>query len=150
MSQTKAVAIGGRNHLDLTGASTATEGEPAFAVPSQQRVDKQVHGLVTKDLSADYSSASSAVWTVTDAEANAKVLRPLNVSSAVAAAGSYEVNVPANGMWFVDNGQSGSSQSVAVVTSSSASGVTIAAKQVAGVITNGGTVRRLTADTSAT
>lgn len=150
MSQTKAIAIGGRNHLDLTGASVATEQDPAFSVPSQERVDKQAHGLVTKDLSADYSSASSAVWTVTDAEANAKVLKPTNVTSAVAASTAYSVKVPANGMWFVDAGAGGTGQNADVITSSSATGVTVATGKVAGVVTNGGTVRRLTADTSAT
>lgn len=150
MSIRKIIAIGDLNHVNWTGADVATEAVPAEAVPSQERVDTQNHGIVSKDLTTVTSSASSAVWTVSEADANQKVLRPTSVTSAVAASTAYSIKVPSDGMWFVDAGAGGTGQNAAVITDSSATGVTVATGQVAGVMTGGGTVRRLTGDTSAT
>lgn len=132
MSQTKAIAIGGRNHLDLAASNVATEQEPAFAVPSQDRVDKQKFGRATKDVSGGTD------WTVTSAEAVNKVLRPTGQDA------TYAIIVPDNGLWIVDaTDGTDASTNDATVKCAGGAGVTVSDGHGAVVVAVGGTATKL-------
>jgi len=148
----KLVTLGGLRTMTKIATPDTGAASPTEAVPSQARGDKQKHGIMEKDFSNIVSGTSntSATWTVSEAEAANKVLKTKNVSSVMANSDNVTVYVPADGMWFVDHASGGTGNGADVKTSKSSTGVTVATGQVAAVMTTGGTVRRLTADTTAT
>lgn len=133
MSIRKIIAIGDLNHVNWTGADVATEAVPAEAVPSQERADKQKDGIAKADVSGGTN------WTLTDAEALNKVLKPTGQDA------TYKIIVPENGMYVIDltNGADASTNDATVETVDSGNSVTLSDGHHAIVVADGGSIAKL-------
>jgi hypothetical protein len=133
MSLFQLLGIGNRNHADVASADVATEQEPEFAVPSQARSDKQKDGIATKDVSGGTN------WTLTEAEALNKVLRPTGQD------GSYKIIIPENGLYVIDltDGSDASGNDATVETVDSGNSITLSDGHHGIVLANGGSVAKL-------
>lgn len=132
MSLFKLIGIGNRSHADVAGANVATEQEPDFTVPSQARADKQKFGRATKDVSG------GTTWTVSEAEAVNKVLRPTGQDAA------YTVVIPDDGLFIIDTtAGADASGNDATVQCEGGSGVTVNDGHGAVVVAVGGTATKL-------
>jgi len=123
------VTVNGMRTTTKIASDTDGASVPEAAAPTQARADKQKAGLVSKDVSG------GATWTVTEAEAVNKVLKPTGMDAA------FDVVVPDDGFWIVDN--SAGSTYDATVKCEGGGGVTVTAGSGAVVVAVGGTASKL-------
>jgi len=133
MSLDKLITIGSRHTFDVTTSDVASEASPALALPTQDRVDNQKDGIAKNDVSGGTN------WTLTEAEALNKVIKPTGQDA------TYKIIVPENGFWVIDltNGADASTNDATVETVDSANSITLLDGHHAVVVADSGAIAKL-------
>ena len=130
MSNVRLYAYGVMEFPRLASKLEQTVADPDLGVPSQSRVDKQTNGIAKADVSGGTN------WTLTEAEALNKVLKPTGQDAA------YKIIIPENGLYVVDlsNGTDASGNDATVETVDSGNSVTLSDGHQGIVLADGGSI----------
>lgn len=133
MSDVRLYAYGVREFPRLASKLEASVSDPELGVPSQGRVDRQTNGVAKADVSGGTN------WTLTEAEALSKVLKPTGQDA------TYKIIIPENGLYVVDlsNGADASTNDATVETVDSANSVTLSDGHQGIVLAEAGSIIKL-------